>query len=893
MLDKIFDHKSFESNFSFDIEASVRKPDAKPFMVLLPPPNVTGSLHIGHSLCFTLQDIIARYKRLCGYDVLFQPGLDHAGIVTQLLVEKRLYQSGVEKGSLTREQLLKEIWVWKDGSANRIVDQLKTLGISCDFSRLRFTMDEDSKKAVSAMFVKLFDDGLLFRGERMINWDPVIRTAISDLEIQEKEVDGHLWYIKYMLEGSSPNGDSEEYMPVATTRPETLFGDTAVAVNPDDERYKQFIGKNVIVPFCDRAIPVIADEHADPQKGSGAVKITPAHDFNDFEVGKRHKLPIINIMNDRAELNENVPVLFQKMDRFEARKAVVEFLEKKNLLIKTENIKHSLPFGDRSGAALEPRITKQWFINTDKLVTPAINAVKEGKTKFVPKHWENLFFEWLENIRPWCISRQIWWGHRIPAWYGPDGQIFVAHNSEEAHQKAVKFYGKNQVELKQDDDVLDTWFSSGMWPYITLGWPNETEEFKRYYGKSIVVTGFDIIFFWIARMMMFGIYTTGKSPFEDIYIHGLVRDEKGQKMSKSKGNVIDPLDLCEKYGADSVRFTLASLASPGRNIKLNQQVIESGRNFLTKLWNVVRFAQLNGCLYNKEYDPNAVQNEFCRWIIAKVQEAVKNVEISLDNYRFDEASREIYQCVWNSLCDWYMEFIKAILQREPEVDPEHPDGYDLDYTLLRRDVRDTMAWAIIQFTRMLYPFTPFIAKKLSGELGVTEMKWPDVSGFDFSNDSAIKKVEFLKELISSIRSMKQCMHIPFNEKVTVSIASEGKELAGFVAKNSESLFKMARTEFSSTELDNSFPMVIGGVVVHMNFSKEIDIEKELQRLRAEIAEMEKMKKGAESRLANEDFLTKAAPEVVEEHKKRIETLTAKIQKFEAIIKGLETVGGKI
>lgn len=891
MLDKIFDHKSFESNFSFEIEASVRKPDAEPFMILLPPPNVTGSLHIGHSLCFTLQDIVARYKRLRGYDVLFQPGLDHAGIVTQLLVEKRLYQSGVEKGSLTREQLLKEIWIWKDGSANRIVDQLKTLGISCDFSRLRFTMDEDSKKAVSTMFVKLFDDGLLFRGERMVNWDPVIRTAISDLEIQEKEVDGHLWYIKYMLEGSSPDGDSEEYIPVATTRPETLFGDTAVAVNPEDERYEQFIGKNVIVPFCNRAIPVIADEHADPKKGSGAVKITPAHDFNDFEVGKRHKLPIINIMNDRAELNENVPALFQKMDRFEARKSVVEFLEKKNLLIKTENIKHSLPFGDRSGAALEPRITKQWFVNTDKLVTPAIKAVKEGKTKFVPKHWENLFFEWLENIRPWCISRQIWWGHRIPAWYGPDGQIFVAHNSEEAYQKAVKFYGKNQVELKQDDDVLDTWFSSGMWPYITLGWPNETEDLKRYYGKSIVVTGFDIIFFWIARMMMFGIYTTGKSPFEDIYIHGLVRDEKGQKMSKSKGNVIDPLDLCEKYGADSVRFTLASLASPGRNIKLNQQVIESGRNFLTKLWNVVRFAQLNGCVYNKEYDPNTVQNEFCRWIIAKVQEAIKNVEISLDNYRFDEASREIYQCVWNSLCDWYMEFIKAILQREPNL--EQPGGYDLEYTLVRREVRDTMGWAIIQFTRMLYPFTPFIEKKLSGELGVFDMEWPDVSNLDFSNDSAIKKVEFLKELISSIRSMKQCMHIPFNEKVTVSIASDDNDFAKFVAANSESLFKMARAEFSAAKPDNSFPMVIGGVVVHVNFSKEIDIEKETQRLHAEIAEMEKMKNGAESRLANEDFLTKAAAEVVEEHKKRIETLTAKIQKFEAIIKGLETVGGKV
>lgn len=891
MLDKIFDHKSFESNFSFEIEASVRKPDAEPFMILLPPPNVTGSLHIGHSLCFTLQDIVARYKRLRGYDVLFQPGLDHAGIVTQLLVEKRLYQSGVEKGSLTREQLLKEIWIWKDGSANRIVDQLKTLGISCDFSRLRFTMDEDSKKAVSTMFVKLFDDGLLFRGERMVNWDPVIRTAISDLEIQEKEVDGHLWYIKYMLEGSSPDGDSEEYIPVATTRPETLFGDTAVAVNPEDERYEQFIGKNVIVPFCNRAIPVIADEHADPKKGSGAVKITPAHDFNDFEVGKRHKLPIINIMNDRAELNENVPALFQKMDRFEARKSVVEFLEKKNLLIKTENIKHSLPFGDRSGAALEPRITKQWFVNTDKLVTPAIKAVKEGKTKFVPKHWENLFFEWLENIRPWCISRQIWWGHRIPAWYGPDGQIFVAHNSEEAYQKAVKFYGKNQVELKQDDDVLDTWFSSGMWPYITLGWSNETEDLKRYYGKSIVVTGFDIIFFWIARMMMFGIYTTGKSPFEDIYIHGLVRDEKGQKMSKSKGNVIDPLDLCEKYGADSVRFTLASLASPGRNIKLNQQVIESGRNFLTKLWNVVRFAQLNGCVYNKEYDPNTVQNEFCRWIIAKVQEAIKNVEISLDNYRFDEASREIYQCVWNSLCDWYMEFIKAILQREPNL--EQPGGYDLEYTLVRREVRDTMGWAIIQFTRMLYPFTPFIEKKLSGELGVFDMEWPDVSNLDFSNDSAIKKVEFLKELISSIRSMKQCMHIPFNEKVTVSIASDDNDFAKFVAANSESLFKMARAEFSAAKPDNSFPMVIGGVVVHVNFSKEIDIEKETQRLHAEIAEMEKMKNGAESRLANEDFLTKAAAEVVEEHKKRIETLTAKIQKFEAIIKGLETVGGKV
>lgn len=883
MLEKIFNPKSFEKNFSFEIEASVRKPQADPFMVLLPPPNVTGSLHIGHSLCYTLQDILARYKRLKGFDVLFQPGLDHAGIVTQLLVEKQLYERGVEKGSLSREKLLKEIWYWKENSGNRIVDQMKALGISCDFSRMKFTMDEDCKRAVTKMFVKLYNDGLIYRGKKMVNWDPMIRSAISDLEVAEKEVDGNLWYIKYNFEGSD-----KEFIEVATTRPETIFGDAAVAVHPDDKRYRHMIGKKVVIPLTERVVPIIADVYADPKKGSGAVKITPAHDFNDFEVGKRHKLPIIDIMNADGELCNNVPDIFQRLDRFEARKLVVDLLEKKDLLVKTEAIKQTIPFGDRSGVVLEPRITNQWFVNAAILSKKAIEVVKNGRIKFVPKHWENLYFEWLENIRPWCISRQIWWGHRIPAWYGPDDQVFVAETEEEATKKARIFYGKNNVELTQDEDVLDTWFSSGMWPFVTLGWPEQTKELKRFYSHNVIVTGFDIIFFWVARMIMLGLYAMDEVPFKDVYIHALVRDAKGRKMSKSKGNVIDPLELCDKYGADVVRYTLASMASPGRDIRMTEKAAELGRNFLTKFWNIVRFSQMNGCIYNKEFEPNTVTNPIAQWIIYEVKDMVLNVENAIENYRFDEAIRYIYQCLWSSFCDWYIEFIKPILQHSSLVE-NTKQGYDLQYTLLKKDIRDTTAWAILQFARVLYPIAPFIAKKLSGELGVIDIEWPNTHSITVDFSEAVNKIELLKEIITSIRSMKKFMDIPLSKKVASKIETNDQFIQEVVNEHSHIINLMAGIEMKKEISLHTIPVVVRNAILHMEFDGAIDIKSELLRLHKEISKLEKVKKDTLLRLNNNEFLEKASEDIVQTHKERITDIDIKVNGIKYVIKSLEAM----
>lgn len=881
MLDKIFDAKSFERNFSFDVEASTRVPNGEPFMVLLPPPNITGSLHIGHALCFTLQDIVARYKRLKGFDVLFQPGIDHAGIVTQLLVEKQLYASGVEKGTLTREKLLKEIWYWKEESGGTIINQLKKLGISCDFSRLRFTLDEKSKRAVSKMFVNLHRSGLLFRGQRMVNWDPLIGSAISDLEVIEKEVDGHLWHIKYELEYG--NG----YIVVATSRPETLFGDVAVAVNPKDQRYKKFVGKKVKVPLIDKPVVVIEDRYADPEKGTGAVKITPAHDFNDYEVGLRHRLPVVDIFNEKAELNDKVPEMFRGMDRFEARNKVVDLLEKKGLIVEVEDIKQTLPFGDRSGVILEPRVTYQWFVNAEKLARPAIKAVKEGKIKFIPKHWENLYFEWLENIRPWCISRQIWWGHRIPAWYGPDGQAFVAENEEEAKKQALKFYGKHEVKLVQDNDVLDTWFSSGMWPFVTLGWPEDRKEFQRFYSNMIVVTGFDIIFFWVSRMIMMSMYATKEVPFKEVYIHGLVRDKHGNKMSKSKGNVIDPLVLCNKYGADAVRYTLAYMSSPGRDLKMSDQVVETGRNFLTKLWNVVRFAQMNGCVYNKGFDPNEVTHPLNKWIIFEVKRTVEAVEEAYKNYRFDDAARFVYQGVWNSLCDWYMEFVKPILQQSSLTD-ENLAGYDLGKTLLKKDVRDTMAWVVVQFIRVLYPIAPFISKKLCGELGAVDIVWPKVDKINLDFTDSIKQVGLLKEVITAVRSLKQSFHMPVNEKLNAVLEGNSVNSQIFIQNYAKIVSRMAGVTFVSS-VNQGVPIVLNGAILKIGIDGKIDIEKEIEGLKKEVESYVKMRDAAIFRLNNEAFRNKASEEVIAEHNKRVEVLSDKISKSEYIIRSLESM----
>lgn len=882
MLEKNFEPQTFEKNFSFEREASLRNPEAEPFVVLLPPPNVTGSLHIGHALCYTLQDVLVRYKRMRGYDVLFQPGLDHAGIVTQLLVEKILYKRGVQKGSLTRETLLKEIWHWKEHSGGGILNQLKKLGVSCDFSRLRFTMDDESKKAVIKMFVRLYKDGLLYRGKRMVNWDPLICSAISDLEVQEKETDGHLWYIKYMIEGV------DDFITIATTRPETIFGDVAIAVNPNDERYIRLVGKNAIVPLVDRPIPIIKDQYADPQKGSGAVKITPAHDFNDFEVGMRHKLPIIDIFNEKAELNSNAPSLFVQMGRFEAREAVVEILQQKELITQVEDIKQVLPYGDRSGVVLEPRVTNQWFIDVEQLARPAIEAVKNEKIRFFPKHWENLYFEWLNNIKPWCVSRQIWWGHRIPAWYGPDGQVFVEETEEEAYQDAVKYYGKNRVTLTQDTDVLDTWFSSGMWPFVTMGWPKDDPDLHRYYPATTIVTGFDIIFFWVSRMIMFGLYTMNDVPFKDVYIHGLVRDAQGKKMSKSKGNVVDPLILCEKYGADSVRYALASMASPGRDLKMTEKDIEVARNFLTKFWNTLRFSQMNGCIYNKEFRIADVKNPISKWIIYEVKKMVEFVQNDLDAYRFDDATKHIHHTLWNLFCDWYIELIKPLLQ-QTSIDEEDKNGYSLKYTIMKKDIRDTTAWAILQFIKVMYPVTPFISKKLAGELGVLDITWPDLREINADFSADVKKVELIKEIISSVRTMKQYLYIPPSRKLNVKIESQYNYVTELVSEFSIIIERLASVQIVQETSHNVIPVIIDGAIIHLELSDEIDLEKEKARLRADIHKLDKLRQEATNRLRSKSFLENASEDVVFEHNERVAMLSDKIKQIGYVINKLSVI----
>ncbi|MDR3180105.1 MAG: valine--tRNA ligase [Holosporaceae bacterium] len=876
MLEKNFNPKSFEKDFSFTLEASYRNENAEPFMVLLPPPNVTGSLHVGHALCYTLQDIMVRYKRLKGYDVLFQPGVDHAGIVTQLLVEKQLYEKGVEKGSLKREELLQEIWLWKESSGGTIIEQMKVLGISCDFSRLRFTLDDGSQKAVRRLFVKLYNDGLLYRGERMVNWDPLIRSAISDLEVVEKEVSAKIWYLKYKLE------NSDEFICVATTRPETLFGDVAIAVNSRDHRYADLIGKKVLIPLLNKPVPIIADDYADPEKGTGAVKITPAHDFNDFEVGKRHGLPVVNILNERAELKGEIPEQFQNLDRFKAREAVVAQLEAEGLLEKVEAITHKVPFGDRSGAMLEPRITHQWFIDAAKLAIPAVKAVAENKIAFIPKHWENLFFEWMKNIEPWCISRQIWWGHRIPAWYGPDEKIFVAENAEEALQKAIAFYGKTDVELIQDNDVLDTWYSSGMWPFITLDWPGNSAEFSKFYSHMIVVTGFDIIFFWIARMIMMGIYATGDVPFDKVYIHALVRDEKGQKMSKSRGNVIDPLELCDTYGADALRYTLASLASPGRDIKMGKQTVEIGRNFLTKLWNAVRFAQMNNCAHcPRDFDVNTVKHPMAQWMVQKIKDMVVDVENSMENYRFDEVARHIYQCVWNSFCDWYMEFIKPILQSESEI-----TGSSDAVASTKKEIRDVTSWAIAQFIQILYPIAPFMAQKLCRELGILNLSWPNADTITLDSRDSVEKIDRLQSIISAVRSLRKFLGIAPAEKLEAKIETANNAFRQLCDESNEILLRMAGISAVQKLDSHSIPVVVEDAVVHLGFEGKIDIQSEKKRLTSEMEKLLKNRDDVVNRLNNKDFLQKAAPDIVQEHQKRLDNLNDKINKINHIIRNL-------
>ena len=837
--------------------ASGRLPDADPYTIVIPPPNVTGSLHMGHALNNTLQDILIRQARLVGNDVLWQPGMDHAGIATQMVVERQLSENGESRREIGRENFLSRVWKWKEQSGGTITKQLRRLGASCDWNRERFTMDEGLSQAVLEVFVQLYSKGLIYRDKRLVNWDPKLETAISDLEVVQTETNGHLWYFRYPIEGMD-----QKFITVATTRPETMLGDTAVAVHPDDKRYKGIIGKYCWLPLVGRRIEIIADEYADPEQGSGAVKITPAHDFNDFEVGRRHELDMINVLDARGRISDKAPERYRGLDRFEAREKIIKDIKAEGLFEKVEDHIHMVPYGDRGGVPIEPYLTDQWFVNAKELAKPAIKAVEDGDTKFVPENWSKTYFEWMRNIQPWCISRQLWWGHQIPAWYGPDGEIFVALSEKEAHQAAQKHYGKI-TELRRDEDVLDTWFSSGLWSFSTLGWPEKTSDLDRHYPTDVLVTGFDIIFFWVARMMMLGIEFMGDVPFRTVYVHALVRDENGQKMSKSKGNVIDPLELIDQYGCDALRFTLASLAAPGRDIKLSAGRVEGARNFATKIWNAARFCEMNNCPFGTEFDPRRVSQTVNRWIIGELVNCSTKISRELDIFRFNDAAQTLYQFVWGTYCDWYLEFAKPLLAHKNEN--------------IKTETQKTAAWLFEQVLILLHPFMPFITEELYQRLiggrhkQLILERWPAFE-LGLRDETTANEIDWVIRLITGVRSVRAEMNVPAGAKIPAIIVGLEEKDRGWLVEHKKLVCRLAR--ISDISIDKSIPsdavqLVHDNVTIFLPLAAVIDLDAEKNRLDKEmkkaVAEIDKLQK----KLDNEQFLKKAPAEVIEEQRSRL------------------------
>jgi valyl-tRNA synthetase len=895
---------------------------AEPYCIVIPPPNVTGSLHMGHALNNTLQDILCRFERMRGRDVLWQPGMDHAGIATQAVVERQLMErqqpSSREMG---REAFIKRVWEWKAESGGTIISQLKRLGASCDWSRERFTMDEGLSRAVLKVFVALYREGLIYKDKRLVNWDPKLKTAISDLEVQQVESKGQLWHIKYPIEGSG------EFIVVATTRPETMLGDVAVAVHPENERLKHLIGKNAILPLVGRRIPIIADDYADPEKGSGAVKITPAHDFNDFEVGRRHGLPLVNIFdaaahltlkNNDAFLKDAHPEanLLESLDgksREAARKWIVEQLQSQGLIEKTEPTTHVVPHGDRSGAVLEPYLTDQWYVDAKTLAQPAMTAVREGKTVFVPPQWEATFFNWMENIQPWCISRQIWWGHQIPAWYGfarvgtttlttSDDELIVAETENEAVDLAEAYYKTPVVVLKsssdvipwiekfqsgkpldvhpiiRDPDVLDTWFSSALWPFSTLGWPDQTPELKRFYPTGTLVTGFDIIFFWVARMMMMGLHFMKEVPFHDVYIHALVRDERGQKMSKSKGNVIDPLAVIDEYGADALRFTLAAMAAQGRDIKLSSQRVEGYRNFATKLWNAARFTEINGCARDSAFDPRKVQETLNRWIAHETASTADQVTTAIRAYKFNDAAGAIYRFVWNVYCDWYLELIKPVLTG--------PDG------AAKSETRAAAVWALDQILKLLHPFMPFVTEELWRVTGAGRetllalSDWPSLEGLGDAQAEA--EIGWVIDLITSIRSVRAEINV--NVALPLAMIKVGDHVWGRAQRWSEFIKRMAKISSVNRipiPKPGTLQLIVRGEIVGLELAGLVDLAAERARLTKELAKCDADIARVDAKLGNPNFVARAPEEVVEEEKEKREEAQLRKAKLAEALQRLE------
>lgn len=880
MSDKNFDPQSAASFFLKAWEDSSlfkagQKTEATPYTIMMPPANVTGNLHLGHALTFTLQDILIRYHRMQGRDVLWQPGTDHAGIATQMVVERQLEKEGSSRQQLGREKFLERVWAWKEESGGAIIHQLKQLGASADWTRERFTMDPHFDSCVKKVFVTLYKSGLIYRDKRLVNWDAQYQTAISDLEVEQQERKDQFYYIKYPIE------NSEQFIVVATTRPETFFGDVAVAVHPEDERYQHLIGKNVILPLISRPIPIIGDTQTDSEKGTGAVKITPAHDFHDFEVAKRHHLPLLSILDSYTRLNSNVPAEYQGLSVQEARRKVVEYLELQGLVEKIEEITHMVPHGDRSGIIIEPMLTDQWYVDAKTLAIPAIEAVEEGKTRFIPKRWEKTYFEWLQNIQPWCISRQLWWGHQIPAWYGPDEKIFVAETEAEAKEEAEKYYGY-KVSLRQEVDVLDTWFSSALWPFVTLDWPEDHPFLRRHYPGDVLVTGFDIIFFWVARMMMMGLYFKKEVPFKDVYIHALIRDAKGQKMSKSKGNIIDPLKLIESYGADVLRFCLASLAAPGKDIKISEDRVAGMRNFSTKLWNASRYLLLNGCNASILLDPQLSKLTVNQWIIQEMGTLARESAHLIETYRFHEAAQRLYQFIWGTFCDWYVEFTKPLLAS--------PD------TAVVIETKGCLSWCLSQLVHLLHPFMPFITEEIWKAFGGKDLlagrPFPILEGYTFP--SSHQAIESVVETISEIRALRAELNVPVAQKLSISCYEVLDKSKKYLEENKAIILRLARLDsmtLSSGKPNFELPegtvqLVLNHMTLVISLKGIIDIEQEKQRLTKEIQKMDLDLQSIQNRLEKPDFRAKAPEHIIEELEERMQGLCAKKEKISRSLKCL-------
>jgi valyl-tRNA synthetase len=947
MLEKTYDSKSIEPRIArmWDDADAFRagagsEDGAEPFTIVIPPPNVTGSLHMGHALNNTLQDVLVRFERMRGKNVLWQPGMDHAGIATQMVVERQLSERQIQRRDLSRDEFIDKVWEWKSESGGTIVNQLKRLGASCDWSRERFTMDEGLSKAVIEVFVTLYRDGLIYRGKRLVNWDPKFETAISDLEVENRDVDGHMWHFKYPLaggetylyvekdaDGTVTFQEERDYISIATTRPETMLGDGAVAVHPSDERYAPIVGKLCEIPVGPkehrRLIPIITDEYPDPTFGSGAVKITGAHDFNDYQVARRNGIPLYRLMNGIAAMRDDgepyavcaaqaaaivaggempseaevdainlVPDEYRGLDRYEARKRIVAQINADCLAVTVSNAegnavpfveakKITQPFGDRSGVVIEPMLTDQWFADAATLARPAIASVREGRTNFVPKSWEKTYFDWMENIEPWCISRQLWWGHQIPAWYGPDGTIFVAKSEEEALEDAVQFYlahegpWKAWVEerlenfepgaiLARDEDVLDTWFSSALWPFSTLGWPDRTPELATYYQTDVLVTGFDIIFFWVARMMMMGLHFMDEEPFHTVYVHALVRDKSGAKMSKSKGNVIDPLELIDEYGADALRFTLTIMAAQGRDVKLDPARIAGYRNFGTKLWNATRFAEMNGVARNDGFWLNDAKLTVNRWILTELTRAARDITTAIETYRFNEAAGAAYRFVWNSFCDWYLELLKPVFMGDDEA--------------AKAESQAVAAFVLDEIYKLLHPMMPFMTEELwahtAGEGAsrstlLCHASWPNP---EFEDSEAADEINWLVDLVSGIRSVRAEMNVPPAAIAPLCIIGADTATQARLERHAAAIARLARVGevgHSTAAPKASAQLVLGEATFALPLGHLIDVKAEAARLAKEVGKVDGEIARVEKKLDNPQFVAKAAEEVVETEREKL------------------------